>query len=107
MSLSDRSVSPAELEGLLLSSPDVQDACVVGIDDERSGQRPLGFVVLSLSAQEKIKSKQTTEEHLRLSIMKVSRQGCVYGVKRVSIFEGTACCSPNVPIQTPCERPFH
>jgi hypothetical protein len=38
-------VAPAELEGLLLSHPDIVDACVVGIRDDYSGELPKAFVV--------------------------------------------------------------
>ena len=44
----------AELEGHLLGHPDVGDVCVVGIPDERSGELPLAFVVLSGDAQVRI-----------------------------------------------------
>lgn len=40
-------VSPAELEGLLLQSPLVEDAGVVGREDERNGEVPVAFVVLT------------------------------------------------------------
>jgi acyl-CoA synthetase (AMP-forming)/AMP-acid ligase II len=40
-------VPPAELEALLLSHPKVADAAVIGIPDERSGEAPKGFVVVS------------------------------------------------------------
>lgn len=39
-------VAPAELEALLLSHPDVTDAAVVGVVDERAGELPVGHVVL-------------------------------------------------------------
>jgi 4-coumarate--CoA ligase len=38
-------VAPAELEGLLLEIPEVADACVVGVADERAGEVPKAFVV--------------------------------------------------------------
>ncbi|KIM79852.1 hypothetical protein PILCRDRAFT_40917, partial [Piloderma croceum F 1598] len=40
-------VSPAELEGHLLCHPFVQDAGVVGRPDEKAGEVPVAFVVLS------------------------------------------------------------
>lgn len=49
-------VPPAELEGILLTHPEVVDAAVIGIPDERSGELPLGFVV------RKPKSKVTAQE---------------------------------------------
>jgi acyl-CoA synthetase (AMP-forming)/AMP-acid ligase II len=39
-------VAPAELEGLLLTHPDVADACVIPVPDEEAGEIPKAFVVL-------------------------------------------------------------
>jgi 4-coumarate--CoA ligase len=39
-------VAPAELEDLLLGHQKVEDCAVIGVPDEYSGERPLGFVVL-------------------------------------------------------------
>ncbi|MCH1882028.1 AMP-binding protein [Agrococcus sp. ARC_14] len=38
-------VAPAELEALLLTSPDVADAAVIGVPDEGAGEIPKAFVV--------------------------------------------------------------
>ena len=38
-------VAPAELEDLLQAHPDIFDAAVIGIPDERTGEKPLAFVV--------------------------------------------------------------
>lgn len=38
-------VAPAELEAILLSHPKIQDAAVIGLPDEASGELPLAFVV--------------------------------------------------------------
>ncbi|XP_063675580.1 uncharacterized protein LOC134812242 isoform X1 [Bolinopsis microptera] len=38
-------VAPAELEALLLEHPLIADAAVIGIPDERAGERPKAFVV--------------------------------------------------------------
>lgn len=43
-------VAPAELEGVILSHPAVVDAAVLGSPDERSGEVPKAFVVLSSPA---------------------------------------------------------
>jgi acyl-CoA synthetase (AMP-forming)/AMP-acid ligase II len=40
-------VAPAELEAVLTSHPAVADACVVGVPDERTGERPKAWVVVS------------------------------------------------------------
>lgn len=42
-------VAPAELENLLLGHPAVSDCAVCGIPDERAGERPKAFIVLSPS----------------------------------------------------------
>lgn len=46
-------VAPAELEGSLLGHPDIIDCCVVGVEDERSGEVPLAYVVLSADAKKR------------------------------------------------------
>jgi acyl-CoA synthetase (AMP-forming)/AMP-acid ligase II len=40
-------VAPAELEAVLTSHPAVADACVAGVPDERTGERPKAWVVVS------------------------------------------------------------
>jgi acyl-CoA synthetase (AMP-forming)/AMP-acid ligase II len=40
-------VAPAELEAVLVSHPAVADACVAGVPDEHSGERPKAWVVVS------------------------------------------------------------
>jgi fatty-acyl-CoA synthase len=49
-------ISSVELENALMAHPDVQEACVVGVPDERWDERPLATVVLrpgsSLTAEE-------------------------------------------------------
>jgi 4-coumarate--CoA ligase len=42
--------------------PAVDDACVVGIDDEYSGEVPLAFVALSATYQDKLKSEEDVLE---------------------------------------------
>ena len=39
-------VAPAELEDLLLGHPEVEDVAVLGIEDERAGERPKAYVVI-------------------------------------------------------------
>ncbi|XP_077991031.1 uncharacterized protein LOC144445367 [Glandiceps talaboti] len=38
-------VAPAQLEAVLLTNPDIQDAAVIGVPDEKSGEVPKAFVV--------------------------------------------------------------
>ena len=48
--LSFSQVPPAELEALLISHPDIQDAAVVGVPDEEAGELPMAFVVRKANA---------------------------------------------------------
>ncbi|KAI0066474.1 phenylacetyl-CoA ligase [Artomyces pyxidatus] len=43
-------VAPAELEGHLLTHPDVADVCVVAVPDDFSGELPFAFIVLHEAA---------------------------------------------------------
>lgn len=48
-------VAPAELEALLLTHPEVQDAAIIGIPDEKQGEVPKAYIVKKnpkLTAQE-------------------------------------------------------
>ncbi|KAL4573787.1 hypothetical protein LXL04_020604 [Taraxacum kok-saghyz] len=45
-------VAPAELEGILLGHPSVEDAAVVGLPDEEAGEIPGAHVVMSKIAKE-------------------------------------------------------
>jgi acyl-CoA synthetase (AMP-forming)/AMP-acid ligase II len=38
-------VAPAELEAILLAHPEINDCAVVGVPDERNGERPKAYVV--------------------------------------------------------------
>ena len=40
-----RQVAPAELEAVLLSHPDIDDAGVIGVPDEEAGEVPRAYVV--------------------------------------------------------------
>lgn len=44
-------VAPAELEGALTAHPDITDAAVIGVPDERSGELPRAYVVLRKGAK--------------------------------------------------------
>ncbi|KIM66784.1 hypothetical protein SCLCIDRAFT_1147594 [Scleroderma citrinum Foug A] len=63
-------VAPAELEGCILDHPDVEDACVVGIPDEYSGELPLAFVVLRQEAAKRTKKSPGAGDEIKRSITK-------------------------------------
>jgi Acyl-CoA synthetases (AMP-forming)/AMP-acid ligases II len=65
-------VAPAEIEGCLLDHPEIEDACVVGIPDEYSGDLPLAFVVLNASALNRVALDQQVGHDIKASIVKVS-----------------------------------
>lgn len=65
-------VAPAELEGCLLSHPDIVDCCVVGIPDDYNGELPLAYVVLSSDAHERLAFSPEAEYDIKCSIIKVS-----------------------------------
>jgi fatty-acyl-CoA synthase len=54
-------VYPAEVEAVLGAHPDVVEAAVIGVADEKFGQRLMGFVVLSPEADQ-------DTEHLRTHV---------------------------------------
>ncbi|GAA5978423.1 hypothetical protein JCM5350_001161 [Sporobolomyces pararoseus] len=63
-------VAPAELEGHLVSHPDVQDVCVIGIPDERRGEAPKAYVVPSASwLASKSKDEKKLAEELKKFVL--------------------------------------
>jgi len=79
-------VAPAELEALLYTHPNIADSCVIPVDDERSGQVPLAYVVLKSGD-----TKTTAEEICEF----VSERAAYYkrlagGVRFVSYIPKTA-----------------
>lgn len=72
-------VSPAELEGHLLSHPDVSDVAVVGMPDDYSGEVPVAFVVPSAAALDGMKGYSEGREKLEGNIQKVR---ILYGLSR-------------------------
>jgi 4-coumarate--CoA ligase len=59
-------VPPAELEDLLLGHEDVEDCAVIGVSDDRAGERPKAFVVLknkSLSKSQMTLARKTTQDN--------------------------------------------
>lgn len=63
-------VAPAELEGHLLSHPDVADTCVVGVPDDFSGEVPLAFVALSADAAKRASANEAAAAKIKASISK-------------------------------------
>ncbi|EIM79653.1 acetyl-CoA synthetase-like protein [Stereum hirsutum FP-91666 SS1] len=65
-------VAPAELEGHLLTHPDVADAGVIGIPDDYAGEVPLAFIALRPATAANIAADQSgaAEKAVRKSIFK-------------------------------------
>ncbi|KAF8187778.1 hypothetical protein BJ912DRAFT_419164 [Pholiota molesta] len=63
-------VAPAELEGCLLSHPNIAEACVIGIPNDYNGEAPLAFVVLTPVAAQCVACDPSMVNHLRESIIK-------------------------------------
>ncbi|KAJ4423669.1 hypothetical protein N0V82_001692 [Gnomoniopsis sp. IMI 355080] len=59
-------VAPAELEDLLLGHPSVEDCAVLGVLDERAGERPKAYIV--------VKQGQEAGESVGSSILKYARE---------------------------------
>lgn len=59
-------VAPAELEDLLLGHPSIEDCAVLGVLDERAGERPKAYVVL--------KNHSQVGEEVGLSILKYAQE---------------------------------
>ncbi|KAM5537518.1 hypothetical protein V8D89_008845 [Ganoderma adspersum] len=51
-------VAPSELEGYLLSSPDVADAAVIGVPDEYAGELPRAYIVLKPAVADAVKKDE-------------------------------------------------
>jgi len=83
-------VAPAELEGCLLTHPDVTNACVVGVSDDYSvylctylltillrllsipgGEVPMAFVVLTPEAARQVEQDPSVAGRIKASIVKV------------------------------------
>lgn len=70
-------IYPAEIEQVLMSHPNVQEAGVVGIGDEKWGQVPIAFVVMSPQDEDSL--KEVTE----LSLAKFKRPVAYYFVDQL------------------------
>lgn len=63
-------VAPAELEGHLLSHPDVADVCVIPVPDEFSGELPLAYIVLHPPAAVRAAASATEAESIKADLSK-------------------------------------
>ncbi|KAI0257045.1 amp dependent CoA ligase [Lactifluus subvellereus] len=63
-------VAPAELEGHLLTHPDVADVCVVPVLDEFSGELPLAYIVLHPPAAVRAASSTAEAEAIKAELSK-------------------------------------
>ena len=57
-------VAPAELEALLLDHPDVLDAAVIGVPDERLGEAPKAFIVRKTSTLQQLDVQKYVKEKI-------------------------------------------
>lgn len=64
-------VAPAELEGCLLSMPEVADACVVPVPDDYSGEVPMAFVVLHSHVAKRVAENPAEAGKVKAAIIKV------------------------------------
>ncbi|KAI0657467.1 acetyl-CoA synthetase-like protein [Cubamyces menziesii] len=71
-------VAPAELEGHLLTHPDVADSCVVGIPDPYSGELPFAFVVLRPDASARVQRSSVEEARVRADVLEHVARHKVY-----------------------------
>ncbi|PPQ69304.1 hypothetical protein CVT24_001670 [Panaeolus cyanescens] len=62
-------VAPAELEGCLLTHPDVEDACVVSVLDDVGRELPTAYVVLSTSTSRCLQRNETRSVQCKQSII--------------------------------------
>ncbi len=64
-------VAPAELEGHLLSHPDVADVCIVPVPDDFSGELPLAYIVLHPPAAVRAASSTAESDAIKAELSKV------------------------------------
>ncbi|KAI1785728.1 phenylacetyl-CoA ligase [Ganoderma leucocontextum] len=61
-------VAPSELEGYLLSDPDVADAAVIGVPDEYAGELPRAYVVLKPVVADAVKKDERLAGQVRAGL---------------------------------------
>ena len=66
-------VAPSELEGYLLSHPDVADAAVIGVPDEYAGELPRAYVVLKSEAAAAVKKDERIAKQVKDRLYEVRR----------------------------------
>lgn len=79
-------ISSLELEDIIARHPDVAEAAVIGVKDDKWGERPLAFVVLK-------PGRQADAETIRSFVKTYADQGCIsrYGVpEQVLLVENLA-----------------
>jgi len=74
-------ISSLELENIIIHHPDVCEAAVIGVEDDKWGERPLVFVVLK-------PGKYANAESIRRFVKTYADQGCIsrYGVPEQVLF---------------------
>ena len=73
-------VAPAELEGHLLSHPDVADVCVIPVQDDFSGELPLAYIVLHPPAAVRAASSTAEADAIKADLCKVRLRRISYNV---------------------------
>ncbi len=73
MKIKGYQVSPSELEGHLVTHPDVTDVGVTGIPDEYAGELPIAFVTLTAATKKRTSEDQVAADILKADIMKVCK----------------------------------
>ena len=66
-------VAPSELEGYLLSHPDVADAAVIGVPDEYAGELPRAYIVLKSEAATAAKKDERSAKQIKAGLYEVGR----------------------------------
>ena len=72
-------VAPAELEDVLISLPEVFDACVIPVPNEEAGEHARAYVVLNPEFKGKVSEKQIADQLAALvAHHKKLYGGCVF-----------------------------